>query len=46
MDNEGDIDIDMSFPMSFDALLVYEDGQWKIDESNTEIDVDDSKFYE
>lgn len=46
MDNEGDIDFDMSFPMSFGVSLIFEDNQWKIDETNSEINVDDSKFYE
>lgn len=46
MDNKGDIDFDMSFPMSFEVQLIHQNGQWIIDESNTEIDVDDSKFYE
>ena len=46
MDNEGDIDFDMSFPMSFEVSLIHEDNQWKIEETNTEINVDDSKFYE
>lgn len=46
MDNKGDIDFDMSFPMSFEVQLIHQNGQWDIDESNTEIDVDDSKFYE
>lgn len=46
MDNEGDIDFDMSFPMSFDVLLIHKNGQWNVDESNTEINVYDSKFYE
>lgn len=46
MDNEGDIDFDMSFPMSFEVSLIHDDNQWKIEETNTEINVDDSKFYE
>lgn len=46
MDNKGDIDFDMSFPMSFEVQLIHQNGQWIIDDSNTEIDVDDSKFYE
>lgn len=46
MDNEGDIDFDMSFPMSFDVSLILENGKWEVDVPNTEINVDDSKFYE
>lgn len=46
MDNEGDIDFSMSFPMSFDVSLILEKGEWTIDAPNTEINVDDSKFYE
>ena len=46
MDNEGDIDFSMSFPMSFDVSLLLENGEWAIDASNTEINIDDSKFYE
>lgn len=46
MDNEGDIDFDMSFPMSFEVQLILQNGRWIIDESNSEINVDDSKFYE
>lgn len=46
MDNEGDIDFSMSFPMSFDVSLILENGKWEVDAPNTEINVDDSKFYE
>lgn len=44
MDNEGDIDFSMSFPMSFNVSLILENGKWKVDIPNTEINVDDSKF--
>lgn len=46
MDNEGDIDFDMSFPMSFEVLLIHRNGQWQIETNNAEVYVDDSKFYE
>lgn len=46
MDNEGDIDFNMSFPMSFNVSLLLENGKWTVDEANTEVNVDDSKFYE
>ena len=46
MDNEGDIDFDMSFPMSFEVLLIQRNGQWQIETNNAEVYVDDSKFYE
>ena len=46
MDNEGDIDFCLSFPMSFDVSLILENGKWEVDVPNTEINVDDSKFYE
>lgn len=45
MDNEGDIDFDMSFPMSFEVLLIHRNGQWQIDTNYAEVFVDDSKFY-
>ena len=45
MDNEGDIDFDMSFPMSFEVLLKHRNGQWQIETNNAEVYVDDSKFY-
>ena len=45
MDNEGDIDFDMSFPMSFEVLLIHRNGQWQIETNNAEVYVDDSKFY-
>ena len=46
VDNEGDIDFDMSFPMSFEVLLIHRNGQWQIETNNAEVYVDDSKFYE
>lgn len=46
MDNEGDIDFTMHFPMTFAISFNLNNGKWEINENDAEIDVDTSAFYE